>query len=549
MRRFALLFSALLLPASAMARETVDASAPGALSVTVYRAPYAEPGTTLDLNWLQGYALISETRTVTLPPGEATVRFPGVVGGMVAVSAIVTGLPGGTIEKNRNAALLSPASLVDGTLGNRVTITRTNPATGVRTSESAIVRTRADGGLVLQTKAGFEAVGCAGVPETLGFDRVPDGLLPVPVYTIDTSSPKGGSYTVRLTYLASGFDWRANYVAHLVPGIGAERKLDLTAWLTVANENGESLPDAQLLAVAGKLEMESDPRDLSEAPVAAPLALTCYPLAIRGLPEPPLLIPPPPPPPPPAPMMMDMNAEIIVTAQRRREGVSDIPVAISAIASEENLGDLKLFRVPGTADVAANGMKQVAFLQREDVKGTVIHKASCTLGDAEWMDPADEWDLENTDWAAVNFLWRAKNDKAHNLGVALPMGKVSVFEQSRGESLLLGEDDLRDYASGEDVEVELGESPAVLQRCTWDGSRASDAKQYDTDGKWHELQVELANANAGSAVVELALGAADQWKVRGLPGKVYFRDGVQVVDIKLKPGERRTVKWDARSAY
>jgi hypothetical protein len=27
---------------------------------------------------------------------------------MVAVSAIVTGLPGGTIEKNRNADLLSP---------------------------------------------------------------------------------------------------------------------------------------------------------------------------------------------------------------------------------------------------------------------------------------------------------------------------------------------------------------------------------------------------------------------------------------------------------
>ena len=42
---------------------------------------------------------------------------------MVGVSAIVTGLPGGTIEKNRNAELLSPAALVNGALGNRVTIT------------------------------------------------------------------------------------------------------------------------------------------------------------------------------------------------------------------------------------------------------------------------------------------------------------------------------------------------------------------------------------------------------------------------------------------
>ncbi len=80
----------------------------------------------------RGFAMISETRTVTLPPGRSTLRFEGVAEGMVAVSAIVTGLPGGTIEKNRNADLLSPAALLDGTLGNRVRITRTNPATGKR---------------------------------------------------------------------------------------------------------------------------------------------------------------------------------------------------------------------------------------------------------------------------------------------------------------------------------------------------------------------------------------------------------------------------------
>ena len=108
---------------------------------------------------------------------ESTIRFEGVAEGMVAVSAIVTGLPGGTIEKNRNADLLSPASLVDGTLGNRVTVTRTNPATGGEVAEQAVVRTRADGGLVLQTGAGFEAVRCSGLPEKLTFDRVPAGLV------------------------------------------------------------------------------------------------------------------------------------------------------------------------------------------------------------------------------------------------------------------------------------------------------------------------------------------------------------------------------------
>ncbi len=175
----------------------------------------------MNREWPRGFAMITETRQVTLPPGESTIRFTGVAEGMVAVSAIVTGLPGGTIEKNRNADLLSPAALVDGTLGNRVTVTRTNPATGEAVAQDAVVRTRADGGLVLQTGEGFEAVRCAGLPEKLTFDRVPAGLSAQPVFSIDTRDAAGGTYTVQLTYLAWGFDWQAHYVAHLdEPGRG-----------------------------------------------------------------------------------------------------------------------------------------------------------------------------------------------------------------------------------------------------------------------------------------------------------------------------------------
>jgi hypothetical protein len=113
-----------------------------------------------------GLAMISETRRVTLPPGESTIRFEGVAEGMIGVSAIVTGLPGGTIEKNRNAQLLSPAALVDGTLGNRVTITRMNPppARAQRTGGGAHPRRWRVGAA---TSQGFEAVRCAGLPETL----------------------------------------------------------------------------------------------------------------------------------------------------------------------------------------------------------------------------------------------------------------------------------------------------------------------------------------------------------------------------------------------
>ena len=130
MRRLILLLLALLLPGLVAAQGVVTSSAPEKVSVSVYRDPERGGGGELHLATLSGFALISETRTIDLPAGEAEVRFEGVADGMIAVSAIVTGLPGGTVEKNRDAALLSPASLVDGSLGNRVMLRRTDRATG-----------------------------------------------------------------------------------------------------------------------------------------------------------------------------------------------------------------------------------------------------------------------------------------------------------------------------------------------------------------------------------------------------------------------------------
>src|SRR3546814_21144163 len=89
---------------------------------------------------------------------------------MIAVSAIVTGLPGGVVQKNRDAALLSPASLLDGSLGNRVHIRRTDGATGKVTEEEAIIRSGAAGAVVLQTPAGYDALRCNGIPESILYD-------------------------------------------------------------------------------------------------------------------------------------------------------------------------------------------------------------------------------------------------------------------------------------------------------------------------------------------------------------------------------------------
>ena len=527
MRRAILLTLALaaLWAAPAAAREVVDASAPTALAVTLYRDPDRAADQAMDRSDPRGFAMISETRTVTLPPGESTIRFEGVAEGMVGVTAIVTGLPGGAIEKNRNADLLSPGALVDGTLGNRVTITRTNPATGQQESESAIVRTRADGGLVLQTAAGFEAVGCAGVPEKLTFDRVPAGLSAQPVFTIDTRDPKGGTYTVTLTYLAWGFDWQAHYVATVDEGgKGDAMRLKLMSWLTLLNDNGQSFPGAELMAVAGRLNVTSDYQSLADPPEAKPLRLVCYPLGHTWTGSPVYRQSYDFAPPPPAPAAL--AGSIVVTAERRADAqlkTMNSPL----LAKEEALGDLKLYRVPERVTVSAKGLKQVAFLDKDSVRGKLVYQSSC-----EWRD-TDE------DPAAARMRFETVNDEKHGLGVSLPQGGITFFEPSSRGDLFVGEQQLRDYASGQDVEIELGQSAQVFATCADEGG--------DPGKGWARLKTTLSNANPHPVTLRLKLGSPQQWRVRGLKGTT-VKDGETAVLVTVPANATREVAWSVRNA-
>ncbi|WP_338445371.1 hypothetical protein V5F89_09270 [Pelagerythrobacter marensis] len=523
MRRAAILFALAMLPDVAGARQAVDASAPETLAVTVYRDPGRGDGEDMDRDWPQGFAMISETRTVTLPPGESTVRFEDVAEGMVAVSAIVTGLPGGTIEKNRNAELLSPAALVNGTLGNRVTITRTNPATGEARSERAIVRTRADGGLVLQTGERFEAVRCAGLPETLTFDRVPAGLSAQPVFSIDTRDATGGTYRIVLTYLAWGFDWQANYVATLGQGDGRGGvDLALTSWLTLLNDNGQSFPDAELMAVAGTLNVESDFQALADPPQAERLRLTCYPLGSTAKGTPARYPPPPPPPAPPPPAMAAMaDGAIMVTAARREE--------MAVMAGEEELGDLKLYRVPEPITVAAKGLKQVAFLHKERVEGRFLYRIACLPGQLpDGFHPAAR-------------LLETVNDEEHGLGVALPSGGVAIFEPSPRGPLLVGEENLRDHAKGQDVEIALGTSPQVRAACR----RTSEHDPGEAPRKWTRMEAEVANALPVPVTLRIGLGRSAQWEARGT-NAARVRDGMREIETTIPANSDRIIRWRVR---
>ncbi|MDP8914687.1 MAG: hypothetical protein M3N39_14075 [Pseudomonadota bacterium] len=425
----------LMLAAAPAAAQTIATSrGPEQVGVTVYRAPFRASTERLNLAWLNGFALITETRRVSLPAGEADLRFEGVAGGILPESAIVTGLPSGVVEKNQDAYLLSPASLIDASLGKRVNLRRTSRATGQVREVEAVVRSSSQGGVVLETEAGVEALRCTGLAETVTYDRVPPGLSAKPTLSVRVRSDRPAEATVTLSYLATGFDWQANYVAELSPD---GKRMDLFAWLTLANSDETGFRNASTNAVAGRLNRSSG---RATRPRAQPLRLECWPAgttsdvpAIETVNSEEIIVtgarmslsgPPPPPPPPPPPM-----------------------AAPAMLAQQEELGDLKLYRIPEPVTVAAKSQKQVAFIDRDGVKVDTLYRQRLYASD---MSPRPVMRVVVT-----------RNRSTEGLGLPLPAGRVVIFAQGRERPVLIGLGSLQDKSVGENVDIEIGTASAV----------------------------------------------------------------------------------------
>ncbi len=440
MRRLLLLIALAAAPAAAGAQPLITSPAPEAVAVTVYRDPGRSSDEAMDLDMLNGFALISERRRVRLPAGEATIRFEGVAAGIVPQTAIVTGFPGGIVERNRDAYLLSPATLLDRSLGRRVHLRRTSRATGAVREQEVEILSSAAGALVMRTADGIESLRCTGIPETIVYDEVPAGLSSHPTLSVRTRSATEVDAVVTLSYLATGFDWQANYIATLSAD---ETRLDLFAWLTLGSNDETSFPNAETQAVAGQPNYT---RAVVEPVEGPPLNLQCWPS--RTTSDIPLYQPPPPPMPPAAPAMDQGFESIVVTGTRiQRSNLSSVsPVTV---VTQENLGDLKLYRVPEPVTVAANAQKQVALLVRPQVRVETVYRVR--LDASNYGDPTQ----------ATRFLV-THNRTREGLGLPLPAGGVALFTERQGRPLLIGEGMIDDRAVGDDVEIGFDQSPSVV---------------------------------------------------------------------------------------
>lgn len=455
-----LALTAALAAAQARAQDDVVVVSPraDAVAVTIYR---------------DGFALITETRSIDLPAAPVTLVIDDVVETLLPQSAIVADTARPLAESNFDFDRLTPLSLLERSVGETVTITRTNPATGRVTRTEATIVSVAEG-VVLQTADGHEALYCSGLPERLELARVPDELLSKPRLSVKLAGGAPGPRTVKVSYLAHGFAWSSDYVAQLNERSDA---MSLAGWATLTNSTGTVFDQAEVQLVAGKLnileaeeggsaaavvfpedgesEVEAVQRELDQAATAElSLLRECFAadLPMRALPPRAVLMP------------MLMRQSMAADAH----ALEEIMVAAMRIEREE-FGDYQLYRLPWRTDLAARQTKQVLFLDEPAVQVERYYGFKL----ASLTDPPDE------DVVIPDLIVRFENTQADGLGEPLPSGVMRVFEHYGGRAVFAGEAAVGDRPVGLPVELTIGRAQNVLFEVTTDWDYGATRRDED----------------------------------------------------------------------
>ena len=141
-------------------------------------------------------------------------------------------------SRRLSALARRPCSIARSAGGSISAAPRARPARCIE--EEAVIRTGADGARRAADRGGLRGAALhRAFPRPIVYPSVPEGLSPRPTLSVRARSSQAATATVTLSYLATGFDWQANYVAKLSRD---GHRVDLFAWLTLASIDETSFP-------------------------------------------------------------------------------------------------------------------------------------------------------------------------------------------------------------------------------------------------------------------------------------------------------------------
>jgi len=217
------------------------------VEVTVYNTPdYYYGG--YGFSYSSGLALVKEQRTAMLAQGLNELAISGTSASIDPTSIYfqdLTDADASVLEQNYDFDLLNQDKLLEKNIGERVTVHAGNATfSGTLLAHS--------NGVILETESGIVSLNSF---DWIEYDGVPEGLFLKPTISWLLNAGQAGEHDLRVSYLTSGLNWHAEYVAIASE---ADDSLDLQAWVSVENNAGVSFEDAKLKLVAGDINLVQD---------------------------------------------------------------------------------------------------------------------------------------------------------------------------------------------------------------------------------------------------------------------------------------------------
>ena len=218
--------------------------------------------------------LVKDIRLIDLKTGVFELKFMDVAAKIdpttVHIKSLANGSSLNVLEQNYEYDLLSPQKLLEKFVGQKVQLATVDPETKKEVIvDAALLSTQ--GGNIFRIGDKIHI----GHPGRILLPRIPDNLIPNPTLVWVLENRLGRLQKVEASYLTSGMNWKADYVAVLNR---ADTLTDLTGWVTIDNKSGATYQNALLKLVAGDIHrVQPAMKDFARGKVAAELSAPAAP--------------------------------------------------------------------------------------------------------------------------------------------------------------------------------------------------------------------------------------------------------------------------------
>lgn len=365
--------------------------------------------------------LVKETRLVNLQQGIQVLKFMDVAGKIdsatVNLKSLVDGMSLQILEQNYEYDLASQQKLLEKFIGQKVEIAWLNPETKKEEIvEATLLSTQGGNTFQIGDKISL------GHPGRILLSRVSEGLSLQPTLFWLLENKLARPQRLEVTYLTSGINWKADYLAVLNP---SDTQIELTGRVTVENRSGAIYRNAQLRLVAGDVQRVREERMMER----------------------------------PMPRMAAGAAAPKEAAPQFRE---------------QSLFEYHLYTLDRGTTLRDDETKQMVLF---DARQVPVTKRFILQGQPQFY--WSRYEAKGPKQKVGIFLELANRQESH-LGMPLPKGIIRVYKEDKDATLqFAGEDQIDHTAKDEKFKIKIGEAFDVVAERIQTDYKQLDPRVYE----------------------------------------------------------------------